>query len=68
MGPLPWANFVTEPFNNAQYKHMLPPPEPEFGPQNHHGPPGAASKAAPKAPPAKAARAQAAPAQAPPAP
>ena len=69
---MPWKNFVTQPFKNAQYKHMLPPPEPEAGPQNHHGAPGAASQAAPKAPAHKARPAEAppakAPAEAPPAP
>ena len=72
MEPMPWKNFVTQPFENAQYKHMLPPPEPEAGPQNHHGAPGAASQAAPKAPAHKARPAEAppakAPAEAPPAP
>ena len=29
---MPWKNFLTQPFKNAQYKHMLPPPEPEAAP------------------------------------
>ena len=72
MSPMPWQRFVSKTFERAQYKHMLPPPEPEAGPQNHHGAPGAASQAAPKAPAHKARPAEAppakAPAQSPPAP